>query len=381
MQAATPLPIPLALLKQWAYADVDVLHALEEGDRNFGPREPPKYRYDGTREDLVPIIDLRTVLDTADTSGELAALLGVLASDGTILKRTLKPGGPANQLVNGVEMNPYYLTGTLTTLQKQTPVVQRVVQYLQRITGLVVANVVLNVYSGDVGAGPTKLQGKHTDYSAKTPRVVVPLAVVGSSRFFRVTEDGRVLFEYPIKYGEPPVGLYMKGPTRGAGNGLMHGGCDDNVGISCSFHFTFKPDATTSDDAVLTRLKDSGAVVLRPIPKAEHHLGDDLKRMLARIVEEGSTYPLHNFAWLRAERAVPPLAACHPPSAIQVCAGTVPVPHTTREYRAGGSGSAGHPFTGGRAGRHLVEEGREPRDGPRAACAVPEARSFLRCIL
>jgi hypothetical protein len=156
VQAATTPPIPLALLKQWAYDDIDVLHALEDGDRNFAPREPPKYRYDDPREDLVPIIDLRTVLDTADTSGELAALLGVLASEGTIRNRALKPNGPANPVVNGVEMNPYYLTATLTPAQKQIPVVQRVVQYLQHITGLLVANVVLNVYSGDDGREPAR---------------------------------------------------------------------------------------------------------------------------------------------------------------------------------------------------------------------------------
>ena len=74
VQAATTLPIPLELLRKWAYDDVDVEHALEVNDENFEPRPEPRYPYDGRREDLVPIIDLRTVLDTADTSGELAAL-------------------------------------------------------------------------------------------------------------------------------------------------------------------------------------------------------------------------------------------------------------------------------------------------------------------
>ena len=58
--------------------------------------------------------------------------------------------------MDGVEVNPYYLTATLTPAQKQFPVVQRVVQYLQRITGLLVANVVLNVYSGDDGREPAR---------------------------------------------------------------------------------------------------------------------------------------------------------------------------------------------------------------------------------
>ena len=67
VQAATTLPIPLELLRKWAYDDVDVEHALEVNDENFEPRPEPRYPYDGRREDLVPIIDLRTVLDTADT--------------------------------------------------------------------------------------------------------------------------------------------------------------------------------------------------------------------------------------------------------------------------------------------------------------------------
>ena len=379
VQAATPPRIPLHLLKKWAYADVDVENAHEtDGDDNFGLRTSLKYRYTGTRTDLVPIINLSTVLDTEDTSAELAALLGAVASEGTIRNRALKPNGPANPVVNGVEMNPYYLTATLTPAQKQIPVVQRVVQYLQHITGLLVANVVLNVYSGDDGAGPTNVQGDHDDYSAEDPRAVIPIAVVGSSRFFRVTEDGDVLFMYEVTADER-VGLYMNGPTRGAGNGLKHGGCHKHKGISCSLHATFKHDDTTSDEKVLARLKALNAVVLGPIPKVRP-LGDDFVRVLGGIVADGPKFQPHNFSYLRAQRAVPPLAACHPPSAIQVCAGTVPVPHT-REYRAGGSGSAGHPFTGGRAGRHLVEEGREPRDGPRAACAGPETRSSLRCNL
>ena len=311
VQAATPPRIPLHLLKKWAYADVDVENADEtDGDDNFGPRTSLKYRYDDPLEDLVPIINLSTVLDTEDTSAELAALLGAVASEGTIRNRALKPNGPANPVVNGVEMNPYYLTATLTPAQKQIPVVQRVVQYLQRITGLLVANVVLNVYSGDDGAGPTNVQGDHDDYSAEDPRAVIPIAVVGSSRFFRVTEDGDVLFMYEVTADER-VGLYMTGPTRGAGNGLKHGGCHKHKGISCSLHATFKHDDTTSDEKVLARLKALNAVVLGPIPKVRP-LGDDFVRVLGGIVADGPKFRPHNFSYLRAERAVPPLFCMSP---------------------------------------------------------------------
>ena len=311
VQAATTLPIPLELLRKWAYDDVDVEHALEVNDENFEPRPEPRYPYDGRREDLVPIIDLRTVLDTADTSGELAALLDVLASDGTIRYRAFKPNGASNPLnAAGVEQNPYFLTGTLTAQQRTIPVVQRVVEYLQHITGLVVANVVLNVYSGDHRAGPTHLQFKHDDYSAKTPRVVIPIAVVGSSRFFRVTAAGDLLFEYKVTADER-VGLYMNGPTRGAGTGHKHGGCEENIGPSCSLHCTFTP-STDSDEAVLARLKASNTVVVGAIQQVQNRLDTNFERTLAGIVEAGPKYQRHNFSLERAKRAVPP-PSCHPP--------------------------------------------------------------------
>ena len=96
VQAATTLPIPLELLRKWAYDDVDVEHALEVNDENFEPRPEPEYPYDGRREDLVPIIDLGTVLDLPGTSDELAALLGVLAGEGIIKYRAFKPNGASN---------------------------------------------------------------------------------------------------------------------------------------------------------------------------------------------------------------------------------------------------------------------------------------------
>ena len=197
--------IPHDLQEDLAQQCLGTMRALEHEDQNYG-RRPKLFAYGGTADRILTVLDLSPALDLPETSAEVTAMLRQIFAEHGILNRAYVKGRPSNPSGN----NPFYLTtDPLTQNQKEIPLVARTMDYVQQKTRLKIARVSLNLHS------PGAIQGEHSDYSSVTGeltgRAVVPMAPVGSSRTFVVTDDeGTVLRSYEIDSSRL-VALIMRG--------------------------------------------------------------------------------------------------------------------------------------------------------------------------
>ena len=253
------------------------MRVLEHEDQNYG-RRPKLFAYGGTADRILTVLDLSPALDLPETSAEVTAMLRQIFAEHGILRRAYVKGRPSNTSGN----NPFYLTtDPFTQQQKEIPLVARTMGYVERKTRLKIARVSLNLHS------PGAIQGEHSDYSSVTGeltgRAVVPMAPVGSSRTFVVTdEEGNVLRSYEIN-SSTLVALLMRHKTRGELFGMSHGGGRNCAGPSFSLVFTFTTDF---DDAPYNRLVGAG-LLGGPIVPVAYQLGADVRTALDEIVRAG----------------------------------------------------------------------------------------------